>query len=512
MHYLTSLKHRIPFLISLLIGLTFAAPAPPTSAHAPAGSPLRLRLRIDSNTLHPNQTTKIYADFLDRDYQQVPSDGTRVIEFALKWPGSKQAGSGELSPQRVTVRPGQWSGEATFVSRQPGRLFVMASSDGLDSSQTPVLITGHQRSFLSQLFETVAYAQSQNEIQIDQDTYPSAPANNKFQANIWVLFSEAQQPGTIVRIRTDPCAGIVYKNQRAEGHMDITVDNVANSDSIGISSATPGIVTVSAYVRSDGPRASAQIKFDPPEAAKIIFDSEPQSIGLDDRDIPISVQLADEGGFPLAIGNDQVRKIRVSSALDPKLVDFEPQTIVLAQGRTRADSVLHLKQAPSVAEMKLLARDEGNTGIKGGQKIITVQRPIPVSASWLLFMAVLGGAIGGLARQLHQGDRLARILPLWTGTDWNLGLSGRIMGSVVSGLFLYWAIKLGLAQVTFDLGTKTVAFFFGGIGGFAGLVVLAQLEEWCFKLLRWTPLRRDRSVAALASPEAAATSASLEKA
>src|SRR6185437_12232234 len=158
--------------------------------------------------------------------------------------------------------------------------------------------------------------------------------------------------------------------------------------------------------------------------------------------------------------------------------------------------------------------DEGNTGIKAGQKIITIQRPIPVAASWLLFMAVLGGAIGGLARQLHQGDRLDRITPFWTGTYWNLGLSGRIMGSVVSGLFLYWAIKLGLAQVTFDLGTSTVAFFFGGIGGFAGLVVLAQLEEWCFKLLRWTPLRKERSVAAnsLPSPEAAATSASLEKA
>jgi len=497
-----------------MIGLTFAALAPPTSAQAPLGSPLRLRLRIDSNTLRSGETTKIYADFLDRDYQQVPSDGTRVIEFALTWPGSRQAGSGEVSPQRVTVRPGQLSGEATFVSRQPGRLFIMASSDGLDSSQTPVLITSQQRSFLSQLFETVAYAEPQNGIEINQQTYHSAPANNRFQAQIWVLFSAAQQPGTIVKIRTDPCAGIVYKNQRAEGHMDITVDDEAGSVSIGISSATPGIVTVSAYVRSDGPKAFAQIKFDPPEAAKIIFDSEPQSIGINDREIPVSVQLADEGGFPLAIGTDRERKIRVSSALDPKLVDFDPQTIVLPQGRTSAPSILHLKRAPSVAEMKLLAMDEGNTGIKAGQKIITIQRPIPVAASWLLFMAVLGGAIGGLARQLHQGDRLDRITPFWTGTYWNLGLSGRIMGSVVSGLFLYWAIKLGLAQVTFDLGTSTVAFFFGGIGGFAGLVVLAQLEEWCFKLLRWTPLRKERSVAAnsLPSPEAAATSASLEKA
>jgi hypothetical protein len=68
-----------------------------------------------------------------------------------------------------------------------------------------------------------------------------------------------------------------------------------------------------------------------------------------------------------------------------------------------------------------------------------------------------------------------------------LGLLGRIAGSVVCGLFLYLAIKLGLSRVIgspvlpagLDLGTKLVAFFFGGIGGFAGTVVFDRMVSWC---------------------------------
>jgi hypothetical protein len=382
------------------------------------------------------------------------------------------------------------------VSGRPGKLFITASSDGLDSSQALVLIIGQQQSsFLSQLFETVAYAQSQNEIQILPREYPSAPANNKFHVPLQVSFSQVPPPGTIVRIATEPSAGIVYKKESAEGVMEIKLDEgQAVSDLIGIFSAAAGKIKVSVMVRPDGSKDFVEIKFDPPQPARIIFDSEPQSIGSNERAVPISIQLADEGGFPLAVASDRDRKISVSSAMDSG--DFDSETLVLMQGRMCAASVLHLKRSPAAPEMKLLAVDEQDTSIKPGQKTITIQSPVVVAASWLLLAAIFGGAVGGLARQLHKADRLDRIMPKWTGRYWDLGLTGRICASIVSGLFLYWAIKLGLARITLDFGSPTVAFFFGGIGGFAGLVVLDRLVEWCFKLLRWSPWQRKRLVVA----------------
>jgi hypothetical protein len=60
----------------------------------------------------------------------------------------------------------------------------------------------------------------------------------------------------------------------------------------------------------------------------------------------------------------------------------------------------------------------------------------------------------------------------------------------LSGLFLYLTIKLGLAQLfglavlpaALDPDSKLVAFFFAGLGGFAGLVVMHRLVGRLLKL------------------------------
>jgi hypothetical protein len=518
-YQLKSRSHRLPFLIMFLIGaIALIAQSPATSAHSQGGSPLRLRLKVESNTLRSGEATKIFAEFLNRDYQQVPNDGTRVVEFGLASSGSPQTGSGNVSPQRVTVRPGEWSAAATFVPGQPGKLFIRASSDGLDAAQTLVLITRQQSSssLLSQLVGNVTYAEPQNEPEIAPKEFPPAPANGKYQLIFQVSFLQAPPPGTVVRISTTlSSGGLMYKGQQIGCAVaDIKLDEgQANSDLIGIFSATPGRITVSARVVPNGPKDYAEINFESPQPSRIIFDSDPQSIPSYQQAVPLSVQLADEGGFPIALGADREWRIRLTSAADSALVDFEPQSLVLTRDRPSAQSVLHFKRSPKASEIKLLALDEQNHSLRTGQKIITIQPPIVIAAYWLLLAAVFGGAVGGLARQLHKADRVQRIMPKWTGRYWDLGLIGRISGSVVSGLFLYWTIKLGLARVTLDLGTATVAFFFGGIGGFAGLVVLDRLVEWCFKLLRWSlPWRRRGAVAAhrLAPQAPAAASASVK--
>ena len=57
---------------------------------------------------------------------------------------------------------------------------------------------------------------------------------------------------------------------------------------------------------------------------------------------------------------------------------------------------------------------------------------------------------------------------------------GKLAVSIVGGLILYLIVKLGFYRAigsvplpeALDIGTKLVAFFFGVLGGFAGIYVL----------------------------------------
>jgi hypothetical protein len=87
---------------------------------------------------------------------------------------------------------------------------------------------------------------------------------------------------------------------------------------------------------------------------------------------------------------------------------------------------------------------------------------------------------------LKTDKTFSHILPHRSRGKWEMGCVGRLAGSVISAFFLYWAFKLGLSQAfgspvlpaALDLGTRIVAFVFGGIGGFAGLTILEVLTAW----------------------------------
>jgi hypothetical protein len=187
MYYLVK-RHRLTITI-LLLSLTLLSAltvrAPSSSARAPGRPPaLRLRLRLQTNTLRPGDATKVFVEFLDRDYQQVTNDGTRVVELSVESPNTKQtAGSAYITPRSITVRPGVLAAEATLTSQQPGRLVITARSAGLDPAQTLVLISPQKASFLSQLFETVAYAQTQAGLEFYPEHFPApVAADNKYRA------------------------------------------------------------------------------------------------------------------------------------------------------------------------------------------------------------------------------------------------------------------------------------------------------------------------------------------
>lgn len=573
-------------LLLIFLGILAAAAVGTATNAVDSGSvPQRLRVRVENQRLRTGEATKIVVEFLDRNYGQVANDATRTIEFGQASSGSKarSSGAGHFDRQKVVVKPGAWSGEALFTSSGAGRLFITANSDGLEPGQALLLITSDKSVSLlkkfASMFETVAHAENDD---LGFEIFPkvvSATADGRHRATFNVSFLESPAAGTTIRITTDLTnGGILYKGERVGGNVaDIKLnEDEAISGDISVYSAQNGKFNITASVRPNGPADQAHAEFTPPRPTQIIFDADPIAIGSDAADIPLTVRLADDGGFP--IEPDREHRIHFNRATASDQVSFEPSSVVVAPGQPYAQVVFRLQQLPLGNELKLLATSD--QGIRAGQKSLviksaieklviagpnevycggdeceytvylsdkdgkhcaadwdrqidlhvnggalnTAQLVIPkgqrkgivryspagdigkyvLSASsvgisdgtytigviheayWLTIFALFGGLVGGFGRQLKADKKFVHILPHRRGKKWEWGCVGRLAGSVISAFFLYWAFRFGLSQAfgspvlpaALDLGTKIAAFFFGGIGGFAGIHVLELLTNW----------------------------------
>lgn len=579
-----------PRVVSLIL---FSILAATTIGSAKIGfnspaAPQRLRVRVENQRLRSGDTTKVIVEFLDRDYAQVANDATRVIQLG-QGPGS--SASARFASAHITVRPGAGSGETTFTSSGAGRLVITANSAGLEQGQALVVVGQQSASLLTRfvsLFETTAHAQEAeapagSTTEAGFDIFPRelrATANGKHRAKFQVSFLESRRQSTIVRITTNLTnGGILYKDQPVGG----VIANIALAEGedisgeIAVVSAEHGDFEITASVLPNGPSAQARVKFMRPRPTQIVFDSDPVTISSGTSDIPLTVRLADDGGF--LIDPEAPQTIRFSGASESDRVNFVPESVVIGPNQPFAQVVFRLKELPFSNELKLLAtNDQGiraaqkslqiksaiekilitgpsqvhcnskdseytvfladkdgkhyaadwdrhiDLNISGGGVLNVAQLVIPKGARkavvkflsgsdagkfvltassagiadgtynigvthrsyWLALFALFGGLAGGIARQLHKDRYFGRILPRWTGRHWDLGFVGRIAGSLAGALFFYWTFKLGLSQalgspampVALDLGTRTVALFLGGIGGFAGTIVLDKLTKW----------------------------------
>ena len=568
-YHIRSLPVLLTMILLLVCGGLLALSSP-TVAHPGARAPVRLRLKIETSTLRSGNTTRISAEFLDRDYQQVPSDAMRTVEF-----GIANGYSGSLSPAQITVRPGAWSADTTFASGQPGKVVITARTGGLDPGQAILVVVRPAASFLSQVFETVAYADSFDGFDLFPSTVLEAPANNHGRVTFQIIFNEPPPAGTRIRICVTPPAVLNRDGQNLHTITEVTLaDNQASSDYINIVSGTAADVDVKAVILPNGPEKHLSLKFTPPRPDRIIIGEEMPEIGAYKTEAKISVQLADDSSRPLP--PDKERRIRLSSE-DP--VEFDPPTVTLSPEKRFVEAKIRLKGFPITGQLKLLAEYEGGDSIKSGERLIPVRsalekvtvtgplhltrgktsselivhlvdkegrarvadwdRSISLSATggslsaaevtipkgqdvakvrfipsgsdgkavikaesrwltegsleivlvtalyWLVIFALIGGLVGGVVRLIPAGDKVERVLPRWTTESWQL-LGFRIVGSIVSGLFLYLTVKFGISQsmgspvlpAGLDLGTQLSAFFFGGIGGFAGTIVFDRLTNW----------------------------------
>jgi hypothetical protein len=365
--YYRSFALRCSFLVVLL--LITVSPEASSQSKGYYYTPQRLRVRVESNTLRSGQATKVIIEFLDRNYQRVPSDLPRNIQLSQSNAGSKETGSGQLSPQQIRIARGAWSAEASFVSRQPGRLLIVANSQGLDPGQVLVMVT-RQSSWLSTLFETVAHAEEGVEI-LPKELLP-VTANNTSPAMFFVSLSDLPENAVTVRVLTKPAARVVYQNRESFAFVDIVLDKQkAVSDQIGVIFGTPQSVSIEAWVLPRGTRDSTTVQFVAPRPRRIIFEAEPPSISSYQRNIPISLQLADLDGLP--VKPEREEQIHLSSASDSEFITFEPSVVLVSPTQHTAQAMMRLKDLPEGNELKILALC---TDLLPGEKKILIESPI----------------------------------------------------------------------------------------------------------------------------------------
>jgi len=585
-------RRRILFLVLFL--LTGLASVVPLTSTAQNTSVQRLRIRVENPRLRSGDETKVIVEFLDMNYNQVANDAKREIVIGQLGAGAKQTGGGYLKPDRLWVQPGEWSGYTTFVSKQSGRVFITAESNGLQSARTLVLITQQAASFLSRLFETVAYADDEEPFVLSANRN-IAKANDKDIATCQVSFTKIPPVGTILKISTTNLFNgrIMYKGEdKGSPVAAIKVeenDKIAKTgitDDIQIASSTPGKINVVASVEG---RFSDQIElvFEAPRPSKLLFDDVPKAIASDAAEVCVTARLYDASAT--AVNADHDQNITFVATKDVDKIRFEPKSVKILAGQEFAETRLKLLGLPSGNRVSIMASSDSGiqstpeksipiqsfihkllvTGpreitrgqeaefaiqltkedgshceadldrmidlsIDGGtlaQTRLTIGKgnlqgfikftapnetghytltafssdivkgdfPFTVvyPAYLLILFALLGSVIGGIARQIQDASckRLAPRLVQAQGDDKLKVWLRWIVGSLVGGIFFYWAIKLGVARVlsmpalpdTLDLGSRTTAIFFGGIGGFAGTIVLDLLASGFIPSLKRQP-------------------------
>jgi len=213
-------------VLTCFIGLITSSPTTTVASHVTGPGPLRLGLTVTTNTLRPGQTAKISAQFLDGNYKPVTNDGTRLVEFELLpfEPGS-------LSQRQVRVGAGAQAAETMFTARQSGKVVINARAEGLDPARVILMVTRPAASYVSQLFETVAYAQDFEGFGIDWASDPAQKpqANGISKAKFQVYFMKEPPAGTRVRVRVDAPAQIIYDGQNSGPQANIIFDGIMSA-------------------------------------------------------------------------------------------------------------------------------------------------------------------------------------------------------------------------------------------------------------------------------------------
>jgi len=320
----------------------------------------------------------VTAQFLDGNYQPVPNDGTRVVDFDLAGPNGQSTDAGALSSRQVKVPAGAPAAETTFTARQSGKVIIKVSAQGLDPARTILIVTQPRASYLSQLFETVAYADSFEGFAIDSLTDGKLPqANSSSKATFQVSFSKEPPAGTRVRVQVDAPARIIFDGQNRGKYTDVIFDGLMSaSKDIDVISGKAGTFSVSAAIPSAGLEKRTSVEFTAPRPSRIIIVPDSQEMQSTDHLARISVHLTDDSGKALEPDAERSITLKAAGADDP--VDFDPNPLVFSpnQNQPSVESWLRLSGLPSGNELRIVAVGPPNANLSGVVKTITIRSPI----------------------------------------------------------------------------------------------------------------------------------------
>jgi hypothetical protein len=471
-----------PLLLGILCG-------PGASHSTPLQRPTqRLRLQIDRATLRVGETARLRVEFLDRDFQPVANDRIRLVEFAQLPAGPGQPGSGVFSASRISIPRGARSDTTVaFRASGSGKVLLQATAPDLVPAQTLVFISPQGSSVIqpseSPTFHLAAYQQDIT-VEIDPRGFNSISANGVSRAQFWVSLNRPLMSGEQVHVivKSYPGVRVLYQGTERLGITDITISGgAALSEELDVLAAEPGTVRIVAQVVPNGPRDEVEVRFDPPRPQRVILEASEDTIPSRQRTVVLAVKLADQDRVLLS-ELARTWEIHLSSPTDPRVTEFDPETLSLTPDRPVGRSTLKFKELPAANDILLRAMDLGGT-LDPAEHTLTLTGLLHETPGFILVLfAGLGGILGGLARDVYR-RRIRQILPQWSAGYLHLGLVGNVAFSFLFGYVLYQAATLGLIgfrNLSGISATKGFAFLFGLLGGFGGISVLDQLLDQIF--------------------------------
>lgn len=344
------------------------------------------------------------------------------------------------------------SSDISIISNQEGKVTVYASTDG----GKPVQATAN---FTSPVAEKVMFKDEPSEIPAGDD-------------NVTLTMQVVDDSGHPVKSGKERLFRFYTGNHRLPVEFRPPQVTLSAEQIFGVtqiilpkdSNELPDEIRVYVADSSDSQFTS------PPKP--IAVRGEVKSVKLDgDRTVQLGpsgayfdVQLLDKHERP--VSTDKERTVIVTASDGGTI---SPSPVVIPKGQ----SVKRVRYVASGSAGRAVI-NVSSEGIDGQ----TVPLKLEIALSLLVIVALASGLVGGLIRQISKnGYKLPRILPCWTGDCWDLGLVGHLTVSIVGGLIFYLFAKFGLYRLigsvslpeALDSGTKLMAFFFGVVGGFAGI-------------------------------------------
>lgn len=473
---------RSPLRVTLVAALGVAL-SPGRRIEMQQASPQRLQLVIERSTLHIGETTALRVEFLDRAYHVVPNDQNRVVAFELLPSDPGPTGVGVISPASLTVPRGASGATATLQARGLGRLFIQATSPGLVPARALAIIAPQPALLPTPSLRLAAYVQN-DVIELTPHDAQRIPANGTSRAQLWVLLHRVLRPGERLHVLVQSFPGVTvrYAGADRKGVAEVVIDEQrALSDGIEISSSVRGTVHVVANILPNGPRDAVDVEFDRPRPTRVLFDRKWDTIPASQQEVPLTLRLVDQDRIPVE-ALERSWRIGLSSPTDPDLATFDPDTVELQPARAVGHAVLRLASAPASKDVKVLAKEVGAV-LEPDESTLTLVGWKSETSGIIILVAGLGGALGGLARDVYR-RQTHQILPHWAAGYIHLGLVGNVLFSFLFGYVLYQAAAFGFValstQASALIGTRTAAFFFGVLGGIGGIAVLDRLLDRVF--------------------------------